>query len=149
MPEIKSIWSQLDGIVHLCQILPATGRLLKAICGANMLINYWLTSMIDGCPKFFVFPVLNSEIASRTDMRDILFWAVIASFPCPSCSVVYNTVKYGSPYHWLHKLWQALIWRSLIQSKGNSFSNYLSFFFLTLFSPFFFLFPQHWAVLLS
>lgn len=49
----------------------------------------------------FSFPILNLEIASGNEMRDILFWFVFASSLCPNCSVVYSCVKYRSPIHWL------------------------------------------------
>jgi len=78
IPDTKSIWSQLGGVVQLC--LPATSSLLKAMFGGPILIKSYLTSVIDGYPMFLC-PILNSEIASRTEMKDILFRSVFSLLP--------------------------------------------------------------------
>lgn len=74
------IWSQLDGVVQLCQVLPAANRLLKAIFCGPILTKSCLTSMIDGYLMFLCL-ILNSEIASRTEMRDILFRSFFSLLP--------------------------------------------------------------------
>lgn len=94
------------------------------------------------------YPQLRNSFKDCNEGHFVSSCHFFASFPCPSCSVVYSTVKYGSPYHWLHKLWQALMWRRvLFRIKETAsqiiFSSFLSPFFVL----FFLLIPQHWAVL--
>lgn len=48
--------------------------------GGPILIKSCLTSMIDGYPMFLC-PILISEIASRTEMRDILLQSVLSLLP--------------------------------------------------------------------
>lgn len=86
------------------------------------------------------YPQLRYSFKDWNEGHFVLICHFFATFPCPSCSVVYSTVKYGSPYHWLHKLWQALMWRRVFfRIKGLASqiifpSSFLSPFFLLFFS---------------
>lgn len=152
MPDIESIWSQLDGAVHLCQVVPATSRLLKAICDGTILVNSWLTSMIDGYPMFLCF------LASTQKSLQGLKWGAFCfdlsilfflSVPQLLCSLQ-HCQKWVTLSLATQVVTSISVKETFTQNKGNSFSNYLSFFFsVTLFLLFFLLIPKHWAVLLS
>lgn len=95
--------------------------------------------MIDGIQCFCVsYPQLRNSFKDWNEGHFVLSCHFFASFPCPSCSVVCSTVKYGSPYHWLHKLWQALMWRRVLFRIKETASQII--FPSSFLSPFFLLF---------